>query len=307
MHRSEQAEIVSSAACGAEVFVRSDRVFTFGTESALCWERSVRRGGWFRSAELAATAPRWVALAIVLGALLLGAVPAGALTISGLGGVEPAYFNPKNTTGLAPGQGLSPDFSISPDIPQIRICNLASAACTNPDISVTQTLSTIYQRPQTTGDTPSLSIPYVADVIFTLERITTPKSSCSDGEGCGPIDPILLTFAAFTDPYVGAPPVALDLGSAGGLTPLLLMERLTGGTLKLFPVNKLPGLNVGEQTQFTVRYVIGGAMQPNALGGYDLPPIALTGFEVPEPSTALLLLAGLVAVAFQAARRSNRW
>ncbi len=45
MHRSEQAEVVSCAACGAEVSVRSDRVFTFGTESALCWECSVRRGG----------------------------------------------------------------------------------------------------------------------------------------------------------------------------------------------------------------------------------------------------------------------
>jgi len=307
MRRSKQAEIVSCAACGAEVSVRSDRVFKFGTESALCWECSVRRGGRFRSAELAATAPRWVALAIVLGALLLHAVSAEALAISGLGDVEAAYFNPKNTTGLAPGQGLSPDLSISPDIPQIRICNLASAACTNPDIAVTQTLSTIYQRPQTTGGTPSVSIPYVADVIFSLERITTPRDGCSDGDGCGTIDPILLTFAAFTDPYSGAPPVALDLGSAGGLTPLLVMERLTGGTLKLFPVAPLLGLDVGERTQFTVRYVIGGAMQPNVLGGYDLPPIALTGFEVPEPSTALLLLGGLVAVAFHAARRSNRW
>ena len=45
MHRSEDREIVLCAGCGAEVSVRSDRVFQFGAASALCWDCCVGRGG----------------------------------------------------------------------------------------------------------------------------------------------------------------------------------------------------------------------------------------------------------------------
>lgn len=54
MHRSEEGELVRCADCGAEVSLRADRTFAFGTASALCWECSVKRGGRYD-----ATHERW--------------------------------------------------------------------------------------------------------------------------------------------------------------------------------------------------------------------------------------------------------
>jgi hypothetical protein len=170
---------------------------------------------------------------------------------------------------------------------------------------VTQTLGTIHQRPQTGGATPSQAYPNVADVTFMFERITTPPGgagSCNDGN-CGPIDPTLLTFAAFVDPYSTNPPVALDLSGVGGSALLLVLERLTAGVPTQFPAYLLPALDVGEKDEIVVRYLVGGEMQPNVLGGFDLPPIALTGFQVPEPATGFLLLSGLLGFALGARRR----
>jgi recombinational DNA repair protein (RecF pathway) len=45
MHRSEELELVSCAGCGAEISLRGDRVFSFGSDSALCAECSLQRGG----------------------------------------------------------------------------------------------------------------------------------------------------------------------------------------------------------------------------------------------------------------------
>jgi hypothetical protein len=258
---------------------------------------------------------RGVALAIALVAgVLLGAGSASAIAlpvIPGLGTIEPAYFNPKNQVGLA--GGYVPDITIPNTIPQIRVCNLASPACTNPDIAVTQTLGTIWQRPQTGGMTPSQAYPYVADVTFTFERITPPPGGyCYDGDdyyegnGCGQIDPVLVAFAAIVDPYSTDPPAALDFSGLAGAADLLILQRLTGGVDKQFPAYLLPGLDVGETFSIVVRYVIGGAMQPNALNGYDLPSIAMTGFQVPEPATGFLLLGGILSVALGARRRRNR-
>jgi len=265
----------------------------------------IRFAGFRRAVQ----AGRAVAPAIaLLAGVLLGAGPAAALTIPGLGDIEPAYFQPKNQLGLAPGQGFAPDLTISPTVPQIRICNLASSACINPDIAVTQVLGTIHQRPQTGGSTPSQAYPYVADVTFMFERITTPPGgggSCNDGN-CGQIDPTLLAFAAFVDTYSTNPPVALDLSGIGGAAPLLILERLTAGTPTQFPAYLLPALDVGEKDQIVVRYLIGGEMQPNVLDGFDLPPIALTGFQVPEPATGFLLMSGLLCFALGAQRRRFR-
>jgi hypothetical protein len=249
------------------------------------------------------------AIALLAG-VLFGAGPATAVTIPGLGDIAPAYFNPKNELGLAPGQGIVPDLTIAPIIPQVRVCNPAAAGCILPDIAVTQTLGTVHQRPQTIGLTPSPAFPYVADVTFTFQRITTPPGGgpCDgeDGEGCGPIDPVVVAFAAFVGPYTTDPPVAVDLSGAAGATELLVLERLTGGVLKQFPAFLLPGLDVGETASIVVRYVVGGAMQPNALNGYDLPPIALVGLQVPEPATGFLLLGGLLGVVLGTERRRNR-
>ena len=45
MHRSEEGELVACAGCGAEISLRSDRAFAFGSDSALCSACSLDRGG----------------------------------------------------------------------------------------------------------------------------------------------------------------------------------------------------------------------------------------------------------------------
>ena len=55
MHRSEAAELMDCAACGATVDVRGARAYAFGTASALCFECALGRGGSYDAAE-----DRWI-------------------------------------------------------------------------------------------------------------------------------------------------------------------------------------------------------------------------------------------------------
>jgi len=55
MHRSEAEEMVECAACGATVDTRGTSCFAFGSESALCFDCAVGRGGRFDSGQ-----DRWV-------------------------------------------------------------------------------------------------------------------------------------------------------------------------------------------------------------------------------------------------------
>jgi hypothetical protein len=45
MRESEERELVVCAGCGTALSVASDRGFSFGADSGLCWECSVKRGG----------------------------------------------------------------------------------------------------------------------------------------------------------------------------------------------------------------------------------------------------------------------
>jgi hypothetical protein len=54
MHESEESELAVCAGCRATLSTRSDRAFGFGTDSALCWECSLKRGGRYDS-----THERW--------------------------------------------------------------------------------------------------------------------------------------------------------------------------------------------------------------------------------------------------------
>lgn len=70
-------------------------------------------------------------------------------------------------------------------------------------------------------------------------------------------------------------------------------------------------LAAGEEITFPVRYIVNGPLPfgPDIVPppGADLvmPPIALLGLAIPEPTTALLLGAGLAALG--AARRERQW
>ena len=43
--RSEPEEFVTCALCRAQIAVGDDRSFAFGSDQAICWECSLRRGG----------------------------------------------------------------------------------------------------------------------------------------------------------------------------------------------------------------------------------------------------------------------
>jgi hypothetical protein len=45
MRRSEMEDFVACAVCGAQVALGSDRSFAFGSDQAVCWECSLKRGG----------------------------------------------------------------------------------------------------------------------------------------------------------------------------------------------------------------------------------------------------------------------
>lgn len=49
MHRSETRELLACAACGATVEPRAGGLYAFGTDSALCFECAVERGGSYDS------------------------------------------------------------------------------------------------------------------------------------------------------------------------------------------------------------------------------------------------------------------
>jgi len=55
MHRSEAGDLVECAACGATVDARAGGSYAIGTESALCFDCAIGRGGKFDAGE-----DRWV-------------------------------------------------------------------------------------------------------------------------------------------------------------------------------------------------------------------------------------------------------
>jgi len=50
MQQEEDVELATCAGCGAEIALASDRAFSFGSGSALCWECSLKRGGRYDAA-----------------------------------------------------------------------------------------------------------------------------------------------------------------------------------------------------------------------------------------------------------------
>jgi len=184
----------------------------------------------------------------------------------------------------------------------------AGNAIYNPDLSITQVLGPVYQNPQAAYHNPAggcgvgdvcqtAANPFIADSTWTVTN--------HSGRGLQNVY-LLFTTVSLSGGYPNIP-VALD-GNR-----ISILEYLSGGQQYWFGMVSLGGLGNGtpgerpQSTQFTMRYIVGGDM-PFSGHVQVMPPIGVYALNretpiVPEPSTALLLASGLVAIGM--AKRSR--
>ncbi len=178
-----------------------------------------------------------------------------------------------------------------------------------PDIGITLgPLSPVYQNPQLAYADPLLGCqpgdacqtpanPFIADSTWTVTNNTEAD-----------LDDLYLIFTRvlLTGPTYPDLPVALD----GDMIQIL--EYTSGTDRLLLAIVPLGSLDAGKQTEFTMRYIVGGDMPitlesagPPMIFDQMLPPFGLLGINnpIPEPGTAMLLAAGLAALA--ASKRSR--
>jgi hypothetical protein len=156
------------------------------------------------------------------------------------------------------------------------------------ELTISQQLDVILNNPQAELRVPSPSDPFIADSLWTITN--------TSGEDYGA--PLLLLFTN----------VNLD-DFPGSLVPGGYPDILVGLDDQFFVINKhvagaesffygallLGPLLPGESTVKRVRYVVADAL-PLSNGDLVMPPLSVLGV-VPEPTTLLLLAAGLVGAA----------
>lgn len=229
----------------------------------------------------------------IAGALVLAAAPAAALTV-GAGGpspisVTPLWYKGPGLAGIA--SPVAFDWTATPESAWVP----AAAGSPPQPLAITQSLQLpAIQHPQqpagssspgTPPGTPTQTLPFVADSLWTVRNST----------GAAWVAPLLVvTFIDYASTGYPSVPVALDDG-------LVEVLRYTAeGQTYLFGAIPLGPLAPGESKQVRIRYIVGGAL-PLVGGSYQLPQLAVSGVLeatlVPEPSSWLLVVAGLVAVA----------
>jgi len=228
----------------------------------------------------AGASPRTRAASALAAGLLLAlcASPAAALTIDD---VAPLFFDVV-AQGFSPDAvaaiGRGADASITPSDTFLGAGAPSTGA---PVLVLSQTISQVHQRP----DPITPSNPAIVDSLWTLQNASGAALSAP-----------LLLFTVL-DPlgtYPGDPLIGLDANL------LQLVSYSNGGPEILYGAVALPDLLDGESTQITVRYVVGGPLQVQNATQLIAPlglAVAVTYTAVPEPSTLLLAMGGLMASA----------
>lgn len=215
------------------------------------------------------------------------------ITIGGAGGpsfqVDPVYFTGYDTFGLS-GPGNGADYFATSPVPFLTIGNGGGAVLT-----LSQALQEpVYQHPQdpansqnpfTNGGVPSsptASVPFVGDSLWTFTNISDEA-----------LEDVLLLFTKASG-ATGYPPV--DVALDDSFFSVLQYESQLAGTL-YFGVLPLGDLQPGGQVTVPVRYIVADALLFDGVEDYIMPPLGLSalakGSYVPEPGTAVLLVAGL--------------
>lgn len=225
---------------------------------------------------------------LLLPLLLTLARAVGALTIAD---IEPLYFDGPGGQGFALGDvqaiGRTPGFAAT----NANLW-LSAGAGSGLQVGITQSLGTIHQNPAT----PSAGAPVIADSTWTLRNNTSSTL----------VNP-LLVFTTVDPSHnypITLPPTGLDADT------LVLLSYSFANTDYVYGALQLPTLAPNQTANVLVRYVVAGALAPGNPAQLPSLGVAVLGSYrviVPEPASAALLGAGLIALAARVgrARRSR--
>jgi hypothetical protein len=246
---------------------------------------------------------RWAA-ALLSAAIAITATPAFAspITIGGAGGpsfsIDPLYFTAYDTFGLT-GPGGGADYFATSPVPFLKVGNAPGM-----DLSLSPQVlqQAVYQHPQDPENSqnpltngggfapPTAAVPFVGDSLWTLTN-NTPSV----------LEDVLLLFTKGVSGKTGYPVV--DVALDDYFYSVLQYQSQTAGTL-YFGALALGDLQPGGQVTVRVRYVVADPLLFDGVEDYIMPPFGLSAITnasyIPEPGTALLLVAGLAMLRLRA-------
>ena len=242
---------------------------------------------------------------IALLGLLLSGRAASALSI---GDTNPIFFLGGGQFGFAKSALDAAGLPVADKATSKDDFLSAGNAIYDPELSIQQSLGPIHQNPQAAYQSPAAGC-HAGDVCQTPANPFIADSTWTVTNNSGrDLKNVFLVFTrvSLADGYPNIP-VALDGNRVS------ILEYTANKQQYYFAMVSLGSLGDGyddedakttespQSTQFTMRYIVGGDM-PFSGNVQVMPPIGVYGLErastpIPEPTTALLLASGLIALA----------